>query len=102
MNTETAATTDVLSLEELKVEPCEHMTEYISAMSDGSLTGPAYWLTRLHVSYCRKCGPALRGFIRLRTHLNELRDEPGDPEPLAPETRAALRQALDALDEGKG
>ena len=98
MTTETLIT-DTLSLEELKVEPCEHMTEYISAMSDGSLHGPAYWMTRMHVSYCRKCGPALRGFLRLRTHLSELRDEPKDAEPLAPETRAALQQALDAIDE---
>lgn len=93
---------ETVPLEEMaaeKVQPCEHMTDYVSALSDGSLRGPAFWLTRLHVLYCRKCGPALRGFQHLRTHLQVLRDEPKNAGNLTPETRAALHQALDGMDE---
>ena len=97
--------TETVPLEETaaeKVQPCEHMTDYVSALSDGSLHGAAYWFTRLHILYCRKCGPALRGFQHLRTHLQVLRDEPKDAGVLAPETRAAVRQALDDMDEEQG
>ncbi len=97
MTNETASLHDS-AVEVEKMEPCEHMTEYLSALSDGSLHGPAAWFTRLHVLYCRKCGPALRGFQHLRDHLHVLRDEPKTTENLAPETRAALRQTLDDMD----
>ena len=96
MNTKTASLEEIA---EEKIQPCEHMTDYVSALSDGSLRGPAYWFTRLHLLYCHKCGSALRGFQHLRTHLHILRDVPKDADPLAPETRAALQKALDDMDD---
>ena len=90
-------------MEAEKLEPCEHMTDYISAISDGSLRGPAYWFTRFHLLYCRKCSGALRGFRALRSELLSLNGEKqGEIFTFHPETRSALQKALDEMDEKHG
>ena len=91
--------TQEIPTEEQKIEPCEHMTDQISAMSDGSLRGPAYWFTRFHLLHCRKCGTALLGFESLRSKLHLLRDAPVHDSALDPQTRSALQRAMDELDE---
>lgn len=50
-----------LKMEETtEVECCEHMKEYVTALSEEALHGPARWYTQLHASYCPKCRPALK------------------------------------------
>ena len=85
---------------EEKLEPCEHMTDYVSAMSDGSLRGAAYWFTRFHLLHCRKCSGALRGFRALRSDLLSLNGEKsGEIFTFQPEVRSAMQKALDEMDE---
>ncbi len=88
--------------EDAEIEPCEHMKDYVSALSDGSLRGPIRWYTLLHASYCRKCGPALRLLRALRQRMRGLRhsvaDKPAPPDALTEARRQQAQDALDAID----
>ena len=81
------------------IEPCEHMKEYVSALSDDTLRGPARWYTQLHASYCTKCGTALKSLRHLRARLNRLRRENADREAaLTQERHQAVQKAMEAAD----
>ena len=83
-----------------RIEPCKHMENNISALSDGSLRGLALWYTQLHAAYCPKCGPALRALRRLRARLGLLRQSPAQqPEnALTEDRRSALQKAMEAAE----
>jgi hypothetical protein len=85
------------------------MEDYVSAFSDGSLTGPARWYTWLHLLHCRKCSAALRGLRALRDRLRALShaERPNEPpRTLTAERRVAMETAMNAVDqrraEGQG
>ena len=86
------------SLEAQKIEPCKHMEAYVSALSDGSLSGPARWFTRLHMLHCRKCRTAFRLFGALRKRLRQFGSLERGSDTLAQARRSALENALDEVD----
>lgn len=81
------------------IEPCEHMKENISALSDDTLRGPARWFASLHASYCPKCRPALKSLRHLRARLGRLRREDAARDmALTEERREAVQKAMEAAD----
>jgi hypothetical protein len=59
---------DVIAPETIApIAPCEHMTDLVSALADGSLSGPGRWYTLFHVATCKRCKPALEALRQLRT-----------------------------------
>ena len=86
--------------EEQKMEPCRHMTRWVSALSDGSLSGIARWYTRWHIAGCPKCAAALTGLRALRERLRLLasREERQGPSALPEERWTTVEAAMDAVD----
>ena len=81
------------------IEPCEHMKENISALSDDTLRGPARWFTSLHASYCPKCRPALKSLRHIRARLGRMRREDAARDAaLTEERREAVQKAMEAAD----
>ncbi len=83
------------------LKPCRHMQKWLDGLADGSLTGPARWYARLHVSGCKQCQAALEALQRLRERLQALRntqEQPSVPTTLSPPRRASLEAALDEVE----
>ncbi len=87
--------------EDRPIEACSHMEDYVSALADNSLTGPMRWYTRLHVLYCSRCGPALKGLLALRARLKALIGTQADTKAtvLTDERKSAIDHAMDTLDK---
>ncbi|MBC7527740.1 MAG: hypothetical protein H7308_09330 [Chthonomonadaceae bacterium] len=94
---------EIEALDEGPIEPCEHMTNQINSLADGTLHGVIKHFTRFHAWHCGKCSPALRRLIALRTRVITLRQLPRDAERnLLPVARySALKKAMDALESGE-
>lgn len=45
-----------------EVPACHHMQRHVHALADNTLKGPLHWYTRLHCSYCGRCGSALQTY----------------------------------------
>jgi hypothetical protein len=99
MQNETNNTLDVEDVP--RIEPCKHMENNISALSDGSLRGLALWYTQIHAAYCPHCGPALRALRALRARLGLLRQTTAtQPKATLTEDRlAAVQKAMEAADD---
>ena len=82
-----------------KIEPCPHMENYVSALSDGSLKGLALWYTKWHLFTCRKCSAALRAMAILRARLWKLGQASGASTSLSRERRSAMEKAMDDIDK---
>lgn len=84
-------------------EPCHHMTNMVSALSDDTLKGPARWYTQFHVATCPKCRTALRELQQLNEHLHHLQANDDTPVPFAltVERQEEVASALDRIDAGK-
>jgi hypothetical protein len=76
------------------------MERWVSALSDGSLTGFARWYVQLHLAGCRRCQAALEALRRLQESLHALRTtESAPPTTLSPPRRQALEAALDEVEK---
>jgi hypothetical protein len=84
-----------------KMEACAHMESYVSALSDGSLSGLALWYTRWHLFTCRKCSAALRALRILRERLWKLGQSAGNSAGLSGERRSAVEKAMDDIDSSQ-
>ncbi len=82
------------------IRPCRHMSRWLSALSDNSLTGPIRWYALLHVSGCHRCQAALRSLEQLRARLRALGGPAvsGPDETLTDDRRNSLEASLDRID----
>jgi len=81
------------------VQPCSHMRDNISTLSDGSLSGLMLWYTRAHVSQCEHCNIAFQRMVKLREDLRTLQATDAGAE-LSPEQQAILAKQLDVVEQG--
>ena len=83
------------------IEPCKHMENNISALSDGSLRGFALWYTQLHAAHCPHCGPPCAPCaLCTPASVCFVSPLPHSPIPLLQRSRrTALQKAMEAADE---
>ncbi len=76
------------------------MKKWVNALADDSLRGWGRWYVQLHISGCNQCRATLEGLRLMRERLQNIRAAAiaAAPPALAPERRAALDVALDAID----
>ena len=84
-----------------KIEACAHMESYVSALSDGSLSGLALWYTRWHLFTCRKCTAAFKALRILRERLWKLGQAAGNSAGLSGERRSVVEKAMDDIDKSQ-
>ena len=78
-----------------ELDPCPSMEQWLSRLTDGSLTGMAARYTRFHARHCGRCRAALEGLTDLQQRLGEHRTrEAQEPAVLAPDRWAAIEAAL--------
>lgn len=98
MEPETQTTTEMQP-----IEPCHHMRDLVSSLSDDSLKGPARWYTQFHVASCPKCKTALKALRVLHDRLGVLGEEPAEGESphLSPDRQEAVNAACDEIDKAQ-
>lgn len=81
-------------------QPCSHMRNLVSSLSDGSIGRLAGWYTRLHVGGCPKCRTTLEAFLSLRVRLKsfELAANPSQETSLTADRRSNIETALDRIE----
>ena len=82
-------------------QPCSHMRNLVSSLSDGSAGGLSSWYTRLHVKGCPKCGAALEAYLAIRIELStlDLSEKTHIEINLTPERRSNLELAMDRIEQ---
>ena len=84
---------------ETELDPCPSMEQWLSRLTDGTLTGMAARYTRFHARHCGRCRTALEGLTALRERLDERRTvEAREPATLSAERWAALESALERAE----
>jgi len=95
MEPETQTTTEMQP-----IEPCHHMRDLVSSLSDDSLKGPARWYTQFHVAGCPRCKQALKALRVLHDRLATLGQE--ESARLSPDRQKAVKAACDEIDKSAG
>lgn len=92
---------NTVAQEKPALQPCRRMETLVSGLCDDTLSGLAYWYTRLHILHCSKCRAAFNALRALRERLKDFgsRENGALAYALTGDRRSALEEAMNEIDQ---